>query len=191
MLIDKSDMLSVIRNFPKQCKEAMNLPQGLNVKGDIKKIFVAGMGGSGLGGELLKSYMINSKIPVFPVKDYSLPGYADENSLVFAVSYSGNTEETISAFHDARKKNCKIIAITSGGELAKISDKLIKVPSGMQPRAALGYLFFPMLGVLHNANLLDVHNDELKEMLCVDALLPRKVDVRSLMESINEIFDKG
>jgi glucose/mannose-6-phosphate isomerase len=85
--------------------------------------------------------------------------------LVFAVSYSGNTEETLSAFKDARSRNAKIIGITSGGKLSEECEKVIKIPSGLQPRAALGYLFFPMLGVLHNTNIIRVKNDDLNEMM--------------------------
>ena len=94
-----------------------------------------------------------------------MPEFVDKYTLVFAVSYSGNTEETLSAFHDARAKGAKIIGITSGGRLAEECAKAIKIPSGLQPRAALGYLFFPMLGVLHNSDIVDVKNPELNEML--------------------------
>ena len=167
MPIDASNMLKVIEGFPHQCRTALELPKGMSVSGKINKIVVAGMGGSAVGGDLLRIYMRNSKIPVFVVRDYKVPNFVDENTLVFAVSYSGNTEETLSAFEDAVRKKAKIVAVTSGGELAVRAKKAIKIPSGMQPRAALGYTFFPVLGVLANSNIIDVKTSEINEMLDV------------------------
>jgi len=165
MPLDSYNMLQVIKDFPKQCREALDLPRGISVSGEVTSIVVCGMGGSGVGGDLLKTYLHETKIPVFVVKDYKVPEFVDKYTLVFAVSYSGNTEETLSAFRDAKAKGAKIIGITSGGRLAEECAKAIKIPSGLQPRAALGYLFFPMLGVLHNSDIVDVKNPELNEML--------------------------
>ncbi len=164
MPIDNSNMLKVIEDFPQQCKTALELPKGMSVSGKIDKIFVCGMGGSAVSGDLLKIYMHNSKIPVFVVRDYKVPNFVDENCLVFAVSYSGNTEETISAYEDALKKKAKIIVVTTGGQLGAMAKKVIKIPAGLQPRAALGYLFFPVLGVLNNSGLVDVKGKEIEEM---------------------------
>ena len=164
MPIDNSNMLKVIEDFPHQCKTALELPKGMAVSGKVDKIIVVGMGGSAVGGDLLKIYMHNSKIPVFVVRDYKVPNFVDENSLVFAVSYSGNTEETISAYADALKKKAKIVAVTTGGQLGVMAKKVIKIPSGLQPRAALGYLFFPVLGILNNSGIVDVKGKEIEEM---------------------------
>ncbi len=165
MPIDASNMIKVIEDFPQQCRTALELPKGMTVSGKIDKIVIAGMGGSAVGGDLLRLYMSESKIPVFVVRDYKVPNFVDENTLFFAVSYSGNTEETIAAFDDAQRKKAKIIAVTSGGQLASKAKKVIKIPSGLQPRAALGYLFFPALGVLANSGIADVKNNEIVEML--------------------------
>ena len=165
MPIDNSNMLKVIEDFPKQCKTALELPKGMSISGKVDKIVVIGMGGSAVGGDLLKAYMQNSKIPVFVVRDYKVPNFVDENTLVFAVSYSGNTEETISAYESAINKKAKIVAVTSGGSLGQMAKKVIKIPTVLQPRAALGYLFFPVLGVLANSNIVDVKNSEITEML--------------------------
>ena len=165
MPIDNSNMLKVIEDFPQQCKTALELPKGMSVSGKIDNIVVCGMGGSAVGGDLLKIYMHDSKIPVYVVRDYKVPNFVDESTLVFAVSYSGNTEETISAFEDAVKKKARIVAVTSGGQLASMAKKAVKIPSGLQPRAALGYLFFPVLGVLVNSGIADVKGKEVEEML--------------------------
>ncbi|MFH0867942.1 MAG: bifunctional phosphoglucose/phosphomannose isomerase [Candidatus Woesearchaeota archaeon] len=165
MVLDSQNMLQVIKDFPKQCREALNLPKGVSAQGEVSNIVVLGMGGSAIGGDLLKIYLSEENIPVYVNRDYKVPNFVSEQSLVFAVSYSGNTEETLSALNDAKEKNAQIIAITSGGKLANECKKAIKVPSGLQPRAALGYLFFPMLGVLHNSNIIRVRNDDLNEMM--------------------------
>src|SRR3989338_824690 len=168
MTLDSQNMLQVLKNFSAQCKEALGLPKGISVPSDISNIVVIGMGGSAIGGDLLKAYLLgNGKVPVHVIRDYKVPKFVDENTLVFAVSYSGNTEETLSALKDAQKKNAKIIGVTSGGQLAAECNKLIAIPKGLQPRAALGYLFFPMLGVLHNSGIIRVKNEELNELVSV------------------------
>ena len=165
MTLDSQNMLQIIKDFPMQCREALSLPREISVSGQVDNIVVTGMGGSAIGGDLLKTYLSDIDIPVYVNRDYKLPRFVNENSLVFAVSYSGNTEETLSSFNDAKARNAKIIAITSGGKLADECEKVITVPSGLQPRAALGYLFLPMLGVLHNTNITRIKNDELNEMM--------------------------
>ena len=126
MSVDTSNMLKVIEEFPHQCKTALSLTKGISVSGKVDKIIIAGMGGSAVGGDLLKLYLHDLKIPVMTVRDYKLPNFVDENTLVFAVSYSGNTEETLSAFEDAQKKKAKIVAVTSGGKLGEMAKKSLK-----------------------------------------------------------------
>tara|TARA_Y100000310_G_C20658222_1_gene803165 strand:+ start:630 stop:1598 length:969 start_codon:yes stop_codon:yes gene_type:complete len=165
MTLDSQNMLQVIKEFPKQCREALSLPKGISASGQVDNIIVTGMGGSAMGGDLLRIYLSDTNIPVYVNRDYKVPNFVNENSLVFVVSYSGNTEETLSSLNDAKEKNAQIIGITSGGKLAEECEKVIQIPSGLQPRAALGYLFFPMLGILHNSNLARVKNEDLNEML--------------------------
>ncbi len=181
MVVDKFNMLEVLDSFPKQCKDALTLPKGITVKGEVTSVVVCGMGGSAIGGDLLKAYCSTTKLPIFVSRDYNVPEFVDNYSLVFAVSYSGNTEETLSAFHDAKKKGAQIIAITSGGELSKVAGKVVKIPSGLQPRAALGYLFFPMVGVLYNSNIVDVKNTDLNEML---TLLNQQQEIKAKAEEL-------
>lgn len=165
MVIDSEDMLSVLEGFPSQCRNALALAKGITVPRDVTNIVVTGMGGSAIGGDLLKSYLADSDLPVFTNRSYTLPNFVTENTLVFVVSYSGNTEETLAALEDAKKKKAKVVVITSGGGLAETAKPAINIPAGFQPRAALGYLFFPMLGVLYNGGLVDVRNKDLNEML--------------------------
>ncbi|MBI3033840.1 bifunctional phosphoglucose/phosphomannose isomerase [Candidatus Woesearchaeota archaeon] len=155
--VDSGNMIGVLDNFPKQIEEAAGLAGKIKITGEVTQIIVAGMGGSGHPGDMLKAYAqsIGLKTPVLVVRDYSLPEFVGSKTLVFAISYSGNTEETISTLKNAVRKGCKIIVITSGGKLRQIADEkslpLILVPAGIQPRLSLAYMFMPMLTVLANS----------------------------------------
>lgn len=99
---------------------------------------------------MLRSYLwYRTSIPVYVNRTYNLPGFADNNTLVIISSYSGNTEESLSAYYDAKKRNCKIACLTSGGDLLTLAVNenrfLIQIPKGYQPRCALAYSFFPLL----------------------------------------------
>ncbi|MBR9699211.1 bifunctional phosphoglucose/phosphomannose isomerase [Candidatus Woesearchaeota archaeon] len=165
MVIDKSNMRQVLTDFPQQCREGMGLAKGVTVKGQFNNILVCGMGGSAIAGDLLKMYVTDK--PVYVVKDYRIPDFVDQHTLVFAVSYSGNTEETLSTLVEAKNRGAKVVGITTGGQLADLADTLIKVPAGLQPRNAVGYLFFPIIGILYNSGIIEVKNNDLNEMLKV------------------------
>lgn len=110
------------------------------------KIIVAGMGGSALPGELLRDYY--KKKPVIVVRDYLVPDFVNSKSLVFVISYSGNTEETLSAYRDAKKKKARIIIMTAGGELGKAKGERVMLPSSLQPRDAVPSMFIILLRIL-------------------------------------------
>jgi len=124
------------------------------INGRINKIVVCGVGGSGIAADLIKSYLENQKIgvPVIVNKDFELNPSVDEKTLVFIISYSGNTLETISCYEQALKKKCKIVVITSGGKLQELCNKnktrIIKIPNNLHARASLQFLFIPMLNVI-------------------------------------------
>jgi glucose/mannose-6-phosphate isomerase len=155
---DKNNMLDVLKNFPEQVREACKIGEQLvdidNTKSD--KILVLGMGGSAIGGDLLRNYLSNLKggkhIQIIINRDYSIPEFIDNDWLVIVSSYSGNTEETLSAFNLALDLTKNIIGITTGGKLERMLNlknlPVIKLPGGLQPRAAIGYSFFPMLYLL-------------------------------------------
>ncbi len=160
--IDKSGMLKICMRIPEDCVEATKRAKGTKIPGEVKIsesasitykqpqcILIAGMGGSAIGGEILRDWLRDqAPLPIEVCRDYTLPNYADQNTLVFAVSYSGNTEETLSALVDAIRRSCMVMTITSGGHLLSLSKKLripyLKIPGGMPPRAAIPYLFFPL-----------------------------------------------
>ena len=169
---DKSNMLGVLEEFPAQCKEAVKLAKGFKINGKFSNVCVCGLGGSGIGGDLLKALV--SKIPVYPVHDYILPSYVDKKSLVVAVSFSGNTEETLSCFKQAKKKGIEIISITSGGKLAELDKKAIIVPKkseSFQPRSGIGYLFLTMVAVLSNNNIIPNQSSALAETIKLSSKL--------------------
>lgn len=147
--IDTSDMFHILNSFPEQIKQTIELMnnQPLPKIYNIKNIVIAGMGGSAISGDLLQSYLLSRyNIPIYVNRDYSLPRWVNKHTLVFAQSYSGNTEETLSAFKNASEKKAAIIAITSGGKLQTYCERrklpYITIPSGYPPRTTIGYLFF-------------------------------------------------
>ncbi|MCM8767424.1 MAG: bifunctional phosphoglucose/phosphomannose isomerase [Candidatus Omnitrophica bacterium] len=155
---DKSDMFTLLKNFPKHCFEGYNFPLP-EIGKNFEKIIFTGMGGSAIAGDIIKVLIEDTtEIPVFVIRDYSLPKYVDFKTLVIAESYSGNTEETISSYKIANEKKCLIICISSNGEIEKIANLnhnlFIKIPSGMPPRCAFGYLFFPVYKFFVQMNIL-------------------------------------
>ena len=153
--IDRSNIKRVILDFPKQFRIGLRAAEKIKTKKNPRYLFILGMGGSVLPGEILKIYFEKKKVkvPLFLIRDYKDVFLAEKKDLAVAISYSGNTEETISLFFEAKKKNVEIVSITSGGKLAQIShkNKLIVVPSGVPPRFALGYLFSALFYVLTRA----------------------------------------
>ncbi len=154
---DKSNMLNLLLDFPLQCRQAYDIAKisKLLLKSeDFTKIVFAGLGGSAIGADMVRSYLyFESKIPISVYREYELPAYVDNSTLVFISSYSGNTEETISAYRQAKEKGAQLILISSDGALKDYAtkDKLtfIEIPRGLPPRCALGYLSIIPLAVLN------------------------------------------
>ncbi|MBL7158170.1 MAG: bifunctional phosphoglucose/phosphomannose isomerase [Candidatus Omnitrophica bacterium] len=172
MRLDRENMLRLLVSFPGQCREAIKIGERINVpfsyrKGYVNVIFT-GLGGSAIGADIVCGITEEEiKVPIFVNRNYTLPHFTGKNSLVFAISYSGNTEETLSAYADAKKRGSNIIAITSGGKLKELAvknkDVLILIPQGYPPRAALGYSFIPAIFSLSKLGLIkEKRNDLLK-----------------------------
>ena len=155
--IDPENMHKSIFDFPDHIIQALDIGKKITLHNDYEKIqniVVAGMGGSAIGGDLVKLLTKNElNIPLVISRNYKLPNWVNENTLVVCSSYSGNTEETLSCFNDALIKGGKTVGISTGGELTKqlIENDLdlITIPSGLQPRAALALSFVPMLSLLN------------------------------------------
>ncbi len=149
---DKSNMLDFILNFSDQIKDAIDIGKNTNIEQPAKGIshvLVTGMGGSAIGGDIFqKLFSVSATVPCNVIRDYRIPAWANRNTLVIVVSFSGNTEETVSAYEAAISKGCPCIVSSGGGKVLEIAKKekhqVIQIPGGRPPRTALGYLFFPL-----------------------------------------------
>jgi glucose/mannose-6-phosphate isomerase len=186
--LDPHHMFDWIWELPVQVESAVELgtavPLKLNVRG-IRNIVVTGLGGSAIGGDLLRSYLANElALPFIVNRHYTLPEFVDHNSLVIVSSYSGNTEETIAAHLDAVKRKARVLCITSNGTTAKLAKRfkhpVIVIPKGYPPRAALGYSFFPLLLALTRLKLVKRKDNEITETI---NLLYRNMSVFSKPDS--------
>lgn len=161
--IDPSNMYQSIYNFPDHMVKAIRIGTEISLKNsypDIRNIIVAGMGGSAIGGDVVRLLTKNMlKVPMLISRNYTLPYWVDKHTLVICSSYSGNTEESLSAFRHAREKGATIVGVSTGGELTDLMNKagldLVLIPPGLQPRAALAFSFIPMLYLLYEIGLIN------------------------------------
>ncbi|MCX5703113.1 MAG: bifunctional phosphoglucose/phosphomannose isomerase, partial [Candidatus Omnitrophica bacterium] len=152
----------LLLDFPQQCRAAVNIAENTKIlleKKNFNQIVFAGMGGSAIGADFVRSYLyFEIKIPIQVFREYTLPNYIDSSTLVFVSSYSGNTEETISAYKEAKERGANLIVISSGGLLKECATKdkitFIEIPAGSPPRCALGYLSIVPLCVLARLGLI-------------------------------------
>ncbi len=194
--IDASDMFQTLKDFPQQIRKACQIGRDARpfLSDDpIKKLLVLGMGGSAIGGDILRSYLAAmpgaDHISISVNRSYCLPGTVDSDTHVIGCSYSGGTEETLTAFKAAATKTNNLACITTGGRLAELAGNagsaIITIPGGMMPRCALGYSFFPMLYLmLKSASVsrqaADKIHASLKELLSV------MVEKSSLYSQVND-----
>jgi glucose/mannose-6-phosphate isomerase len=171
--LDRQDMLAAIDGLPDQLESAWELGKRLplgEISG-VKQVVIAGMGGSAIGADLLAAYSAPMvMVPVIVWRNYDLPAYASgENTLVVASSHSGNTEETLSAFEAAWESGAQVLAVTTGGELARratdVAVPVWRFEHSGQPRAAVGYSFGLLLGMLTRLGLIPDPELEVEEAL--------------------------
>ncbi len=149
---DRSSMFPKILEFPDQLKKGWAIAEASPVSidfGSIRNIVFSGMGGSAIAGDILKSVLgAGLRVPMTVNRGYDLPAFADSGTLFIASSYSGNTEETLSATEQAVGRGCRVLCVTSGGRIAEIAESKhldrVLIPAGYPPRSALGF----SLGVL-------------------------------------------
>jgi glucose/mannose-6-phosphate isomerase len=171
--LDPANMREHLHGLPQQCCAAWDKAKEFQLPKDyanIDKVVILGMGGSAIGGDLVRSLLLSKKKPIiFVSRDYDLPAFVDDRTLVIASSYSGNTEETLSAFSQALKKRCKKLAMTTGGKLRAMAEDA-RVPVFLidyvaQPRAALGYSFMPLIAFLQRLGLAENKTAEVEAMI--------------------------
>jgi len=160
--IDTDNMHQSIYEFSDHLMQAVEIGKSIALKNqysDIHNVVVAGMGGSAIGGDVARLLCKNElKVPMVVSRNYTLPGWVNENTLVICCSYSGNTEETLAAFEHARDKGAQIAGLSTGGTLsekmAEFEFDLVTIPGGLQPRAALGFSLVPMLFLMKQTGLI-------------------------------------
>ena len=170
MKIDKSNLRKIILDFPKQFRIGLKSAENIKISHirtfEHSNLVICGIGGSALPADILNIWLEENTIspPVKINRNYGLPYYVNQKHLVICISYSGNTEETLTAFEEARKRKLNIAAITSGGKLAELCEfhkiPAAIVPSGVPARMALGWQFAALMKILANSGLIrDAHKE--------------------------------
>jgi len=169
---DPEGMLRHIADLPDQCEAAWRDAQAIHLPESFKEarqVVIAGMGGSAIGGALLQSLAApHSRVPIHIVRDYDLPAFAGgPSTLVIASSYSGDTEETLSAFQEARTRRCQVMALAAGGKLEDMARQFgapfLRVKHESKPRAALGYSFVPLAALASRLGWIEDQSAHLEE----------------------------
>lgn len=186
--VDKSNLRQVILDFPKQFSEALDLCQDLVVDGDFDSVCIVGMGGSSMPGALLETLLGDDlTFPIYLSQGYILPSQVNKKTLIFCISYSGNTEETLAVYDQLRDLENTVVCIAAGGQLIKRAQRdglpHVQVPSGLQPRFATGYQLTPMMVVLEKLNMIPAFSKDLRD-------LEQSLDVAVLEEQGKQLAEQ-
>ena len=174
--IDQSNMRKLLLEFPSQCEKAIQLAEEFTIPGELfqksDKIVICGLGGSAIEGDILKTLLKQSlEIPILVNRSYGVPATVNEKTLTFIISYSGNTEETLTAYEGAMKRKSRLISICSGGKLEELTKKdkvpCLLVPPGMPPRTTTGYLSIPLLKILERLKQIAEQSQDYDELIKV------------------------
>lgn len=162
-------MKEEIKSLPRQIEHALKESENIEIDtSNLAGIIVDGMGASSISGDIFKN-LYAGQIPIFVNRNRQLPSVASDSTLLISISYSGNTEETLSTLEEAAKKDIACLAISSGGKMEKFCKKkdipLCKIPSGIEPRSAAGYLSFLLLGIMENSGLFSDIRKNAKELI--------------------------
>jgi len=172
--LDESGMLRVLERFPEDCRSAIKRAKKVSLEGvsgkRFNKVVFAGVGGSSIGGKLVIDWLRREcAAPLVLSRGYHLPAFVDDETLVFTVSYSGNTEETLSMLAEALSAGAPTITVTSGGTMRDIAMEkglpLISLPGGYRPRAAISHQFFSLATAMHEIGLMGPSWGEVPEAL--------------------------
>jgi len=179
-------MLKFITSLPEQLEKVSKVEPPEIRGGPFKRVVFVGMGGSAVSGDIVRSLLYESPFSTEVIRDYTLPGSLDNRTLLILTSYSGNTEETISALQESLKGKFKIATITSNGKLEQIAREnnlpLLTIPKGYPPRGALGWLLGSSLKILAGAGLMKdekVTEDLIKTSNFLKKIIPEMEDLDS------------
>ena len=169
--IDKNNMITFYSDAANHYTESWKKAEKIKLDyPNPENVVIAGMGGSAIGGELLKDFTRGTvQVPIEISRDYHLPEYAGKKSLVILASYSGDTEETLSSFLDAANRKCMMLCVSSGGNLIKYAKKLnmpyLQVQGSMPPRAALPHMLMPLLKCMEKFSMTPKVSDDFSEAI--------------------------
>ncbi|MDP2918907.1 MAG: bifunctional phosphoglucose/phosphomannose isomerase [Dehalococcoidia bacterium] len=188
---DPSGMLSHLKHFPEQCHSAWNKVVNYGLPSEyeqINKVVILGMGGSAIGGEVVSNLLATeSSVPVWVHRDFDLPRFVDDKTLVIAVSYSGNTEETLSAVNQLLQSPAKKLILTSGGKLGELAEKeniffsIIDYPA--PPRATFPYTFASLVGIFNKLGLLSDTTADMQQAITTLTSMVDQLDITVPTES--------
>jgi glucose/mannose-6-phosphate isomerase len=186
-------MKALIEAFPSQIRQACEIGSKAKINPhseEIKNILVIGLGGSAFGAEVVRNYIEPfCKVPYSICRDYQIPGWVSSSTLLIASSYSGNTEETLSALHQAMSRNPKVVVVSSGGRMLEIAREKgfdhIEVPGGYPPRSAAGFSIFQQIHILHKLGLIGDFQSDLEDALHVLDQFEDHEDARLIADQIH------
>ncbi len=185
-------MKNLVANFSKQLQEALEIAHQAKISPPkrIDTILITGLGGSGIGGTNVAELAVKfAKVPMVISKDYFIPAFVNENTLVIVCSYSGNTEETINAMQLAMQKKAQFVCITSGGKIKEIAEQnhfdLILIPGGFPPRSCIGYSLVQLLHVFEAKQIANLHYKKEVEA-AIKLLNEKEEDIKQKAKSFGE-----
>lgn len=188
--LDKSKFNEAIKTFHEQFAKANKFTDGIKVTGEFNRVVICGMGGSAMPGDLLKAYLASIKIKHIKIdihRTYGLPHDIDKKTLIFASSYSGNTEEVVDSLNAALEAKSRIVAFSRGGKIEKIAQEnnipYVRYPEDgpeFQPRNAIGYSFAAMAFILMNSNIIENNR---RDILALDDFL-NNLDIEKRAEKL-------
>ena len=169
LAVDKSEMYHELDNLP----DNFTLDSNISLPSEyanVRKIIIGGMGGSGICGDVIDTLFSDIiKVPIVVVKDYHLPSFVDSSTLAIIISYSGNTEETLSLMEGCAKRKAKIVTLSNGGEMIMKSEQsgipFIKVNDSLMPRTALGNLLDPLLKIFRHLFPRTIQESQIRETI--------------------------
>jgi glucose/mannose-6-phosphate isomerase len=200
---DTGKILASIRLLPDQMEQAWEEIKNSDVPKQCylaKNVVICGMGGSALGGRIVDSLLLDRvQVPIEIFNQYNVPNYVDKDSFVIVSSYSGNTEETVSAAHQALAKGAKVFGTATGGKIAELLERKGQPryifepranPSG-QPRMGLGYSIAATLSILSKCRFINLTEDDFYELVVTTRKFVKRfdVDVES-SKNLAKIFSK-
>lgn len=196
-------MEQLIAGFSAQMVEAVKIASEADIRvsgREIRNVLMLGMGGSAFGGEVVSDLTSDKcKVPFAITRGYEIPGFVNENTLVIASSYSGNTEETLTSMQAAMKAGAEVVCISSNGRMAEIASEsglsIVKLPTGYPPRTAAGFTMLQVLNILRVYELIPDYSSDIQEAIGLvdtfDEYEPAREVARSLVGNLAVIYAGG